>query len=123
MIPVLADALRAATSVQRARAVLACRMAAERGTTWPQLWTALGDVVGEYHDGIATSPADHRVVLAVVEMPPEAVYRISRELWADESPVWSALGREVECARMMAVQLSHAVTEAAHPTCDESGDA
>lgn len=123
MIPVLADALRDATGVQRARAVLACRLAAEGGTTWPQLWTALGDVLGEYHDGIATALSDHRVVLAIVGMPTEAVYRISRELWADESPVWSALGREIECARMTALQLSAAVCEAARLTCDESGDA
>ena len=123
MIPVLADALRQSSRVDRARVVLACLLSAERGASCPDLWTALADVVSEYHDDLVPKPSDPRVVLALVNVPDVSAFRLARALWADEDAVWSALGREIECARMEVLQMREAVIDAARVEWPESDHA
>lgn len=121
MIEYLADVLERSTSRQRMEFVVEAMLCTGPERNFPELWKALADLVSDWEPGTPPSPVDSRVTVALSDVDDMTQAQMSRLMMGTRDPIKVGVGREIECARMLLIQLDHAVKEAMRPNFDDSG--
>lgn len=122
--PRLLDAL--AKSSQRDRNLLVMVLMSRTGddSNLPDYWRACADLVSKYEPGMTATNVEDPFVTACSTVSADTLYRIARRMASmEDDPIMCALGHETEGARMVLIQLDHAVKEAMRPRWpDDDGE-
>lgn len=124
MTPQLIGALSRSSMQDRNRLVMALMSKTGPDANYPEFWRGCADLISQYEPDMTATNVSDAFVAACASLHERTLYRMVRRLVAfDDDPLMVALGLEAEAARMVLLQIDHAVNEAMRPRwpVDDSG--